>query len=119
VDPFGAIASLAVVVLPAIAAIKKAADKRALRQKAMLAQFAPGAAQLRAEAASPIMPPVMVRQPVHPARPEPVIAVPDVSETLPQAETRLIEGLFSEPRSLVAAFVASEILGPPVAFRQR
>jgi len=42
----------------------------------------------------------------------------DSLETPVQAERRLIEELFSTPRSLAAAFIAAEILQPPVTLRQ-
>jgi hypothetical protein len=117
-DHFGEFLTLAGLLLPAAVAIKKAAGKRAVSQRAMLSQFAPSTTQLRAQADTPVMPPVIARKPVQAEQRKPATVVPSALEAAPQEETRLIEGLFSQPRSLVAAFVASEILGPPVAFRR-
>jgi hypothetical protein len=112
-----------------IRAIKKAGDTNATQQAALRAQIEQSMAQLNTRAAStvvvapkaaPILPPI---NPPTPAVPSPSAAtaglgVVPIAQPLPSAEGLLVSGLFTKPRSLVAAFVASEILGPPVAFRR-
>jgi hypothetical protein len=113
--------------LGVMASIKQAADKKAQKKAALQTPVAQSIAQVSARAPSPfasgasIVPPVIARGPAAPARrtvTSGIGAVPIIAQPVPSAEGMLVSGLFTQPRSLVAAFVASEILGPPVAFRR-
>jgi hypothetical protein len=67
--------------------------------------------------ASPAAPPIAVRvAPRIPAAARPPAA--STAALSPSPETRLVTGLFATPQSLAAAFVASEILQPPVGLRR-
>jgi hypothetical protein len=123
-DQLGSLFPVIIGLIGIIAAIKKAADKNA-KKNAVPAPIDQALAQVNARAASavavaprqvPIMPPVI--PPSAPARARPVTTAGfGAAQPTPSAEGLLVSGLFTQPRSLVAAFVASEILGPPVAFR--
>jgi hypothetical protein len=115
-------------VLGAIGSIKKALDKSAKKKAALGGPIDQTITQLNARAAStivvapraaPLVPPVTPpASAVPPRRAAPAgLGVVPIAQPLPSAEGLLVSGLFTQPRSLVAAFVASEILGPPVAFR--
>jgi hypothetical protein len=61
-------------------------------------------------------PPITVRLPARtPASPRPAARLTPPAATVPEAP--LVAALFTSPRSLAAAMVASEILQPPVALR--
>lgn len=101
-------------------------------RKARDASIAQQTAQLQALSQPPQRPvtPFVAQRPVPPARVpivvspmgytpagSPAAVVAPIAQVAPSAEGLLVSGLFTQPRSLVAAFVASELLGPPVAFR--
>jgi len=66
--------------------------------------------------ARPVPPPITVRLPARtPASPRPAARLTPPAATVPEAP--LVAALFTSPRSLAAAMVASEILQPPVALR--
>jgi hypothetical protein len=120
---FGLIGTLAPVI-GAVAVAMQATGARAKKKAAQRAQADLSMARVNASVASavsvsPIMPPVIAparQMPTRPAAAAGLGAIP-IAQPLPSAEGLLVSGLFTQPRSLVAAFVASEILGPPVAFR--
>jgi hypothetical protein len=108
---------------------KKAALQTPIAQSMLQTPIGQSMAQVNARIAStvagaprpaPIVPPAVRPGPAAPVRrvvSAGLAAVPIIAQPVPSDEGLLVSGLFTQPRSLVAAFVASEILGPPVAFR--
>jgi hypothetical protein len=112
--------------------VRKARAASVAQEAGRRAQFGQAMSQLGQRTAAPIYvtPPVptpsrapaptsipIVVTPTGFTRAVPASAVVPMPVAAPSAEGLLVSGLFTQPRSLVAAFVASELLGPPVAFR--
>lgn len=100
------------------AAIGKAYKRNAeriAREQARL-QALPAARGGAARAAAPGPPPALAAERPRRAT-QPAARVTDPPDFPAIPERRLIEGLFTEPRTVAAAVVAAEILGPPIALR--
>ncbi len=113
------------------ALLKRAAERRATATQTMrdalarpVAASAPaptvrGAARTRGPGIDPALNPSFTSAPRGVPAPTVAKVVPSVPDGLSRTEASIVRGIFSNPQSLAAAFIAAEILAQPLALRDR